>query len=118
MSEAQPWDAFLLAHNARREGFELLPERLQRAVTELVDALVDMARETYSATLPGDAKAELGVRVDSSSTGTSGRAIRNADFHEHLSKRIPRRLEGMRTEARRMYCVTDPPRGPYQRRSP
>lgn len=118
MIEQTTW-RLLLQQPDLVERIVLLPIELQRALGGVLEAMCDMAQEAYAVPYGQDVEPELGRKVQTSGTGSTGRRTTNAQFGRHLRHVLPRKLDRMRTEMRTMLCFDEPNgyRGPYERRA-
>jgi hypothetical protein len=97
------------------ERIALLPVELQRSLGGLLEAACDMAQEAYAIPYGGQ---DLGEKVQTSGEGGSVRKTTNAHFARHLRNRLPHRIDGLRTEIRKLLCFDEAPRsGPRFRRT-
>lgn len=119
--EHTTWRLFL--HQADlAERIVLLPVELQRALGGLLEAACDMAQETYGIVGLGGSGAEREPRVQRSSDARgSVMTERDSVFHDELTENLPRRVDKIRTDVRKMLCFDDAfpdgHRGPYRRRN-
>lgn len=110
MSEPSTWSMFLTqTDNAERVA--LLPAELKRSLEDWFEAVCDLAQETYASPYGGDATSRLGAKIQASNErAQTSSTTRNPEFARYLDRRLVHRLNGMRTEIRKMLCFDETPR--------